>query len=133
MQIGFVVGAIGASYFDLPISWRHRLSMSLACTAAVNPALRIAPTAEVIGPRFTTGLALVGGYPDRPPSILCRQALTWVPRRNLSVGVDGHARCGSGEFIEFPSQWLLIAIFSHCHKFLPVHLGQLFGQILASQ
>ncbi|SFV36704.1 MFS transporter [Hyphomicrobium facile] len=85
VQIGFVVGALGASFFNLPdvVSARTLMSASAALAAAANLALLAAPNAEVaIALRFITGMALAGVY---PPAL--KLISTWFVRgRGLALG-----------------------------------------------
>lgn len=85
VQIGFVVGALGASFFNLPdvVAPRVLMSASAALAAAANLALLVAPSAEVaIVLRFITGLALAGVY---PPAL--KLISTWfVQGRGLALG-----------------------------------------------
>lgn len=85
VQIGFVVGALGASFFNLPdiVAPRILMSASAALAAAANLALLVAPTAETaIALRFITGLALAGVY---PPAL--KLISTWfVQARGLALG-----------------------------------------------
>jgi len=85
VQIGFVVGALGASIFNLPdiIAPRMLMSVSAVLAAAANLGLLIAPSAEVVMfLRFVTGLALAGVY---PPAL--KLISTWfVQGRGLALG-----------------------------------------------
>ncbi len=86
VQIGFVAGALGASFINLPdIVAANKLMASAALAAAVtNMALLAAPDAEVaITLRFLTGVALAGIY---PPAL--KLVSTWfVSGRGLALGV----------------------------------------------
>ncbi|MBS0238717.1 MAG: MFS transporter [Proteobacteria bacterium] len=85
VQIGFVVGALGASIFNLPdiIAPRTLMSVSAVLAAAANVGLLIAPNAETaMFLRFVTGLALAGVY---PPAL--KLISTWfVQGRGLALG-----------------------------------------------
>jgi MFS family permease len=85
VQIGFVVGALGASFFNLPdiVAPRILMSASAALAAAANLALLAAPSAEAaIALRFVTGFALAGVY---PPAL--KLISTWfVQARGLALG-----------------------------------------------
>jgi MFS family permease len=85
VQIGFVVGALGASIFNLPdvIPARVLMATSATLAAAANISLLAAPTADVaIALRFITGVALAGVY---PPAL--KLISTWfVQGRGLALG-----------------------------------------------
>ena len=85
VQIGFVVGALGASFFNLPdiVAPRTLMSISAVLAAAANLGLLIAPNAETaMILRFVTGLALAGVY---PPAL--KLISTWfVQGRGLALG-----------------------------------------------
>ncbi|MBQ0811563.1 YbfB/YjiJ family MFS transporter, partial [Roseovarius sp.] len=65
VQVGFVVGAIGASLVNLPdIISMHRLMTASAVLAALaNAALPFLGPEGAIALRFLTGMALAGVYP----------------------------------------------------------------------
>lgn len=86
VQIGFVVGALGASFFNLPdlVAARTLMSVAAVLAAATNLALLAAPDAQAaIGLRFLTGVALAGIY---PPAL--KLISTWFVRgRGLALGI----------------------------------------------
>lgn len=85
VQIGFVVGALGASLFNLPdvLSARTLMASSALIAASANLALLVAPDANTaIALRFITGIALAGIY---PPAL--KLISTWfVKGRGLALG-----------------------------------------------
>lgn len=85
VQIGFVVGALGASLFNLPdvLSARSLMASSAVLAATANLALLVAPDANTaIALRFITGVALAGIY---PPAL--KLISTWfVKGRGLALG-----------------------------------------------
>ncbi|WP_439543470.1 MFS transporter [Hyphomicrobium sp.] len=85
VQIGFVVGALGASLFNLPdvLSARTLMASSALVAASANLALLVAPDANTaIALRFITGVALAGIY---PPAL--KLISTWfVKGRGLALG-----------------------------------------------
>lgn len=85
VQIGFVVGALGSSIFNLPdiVSARVLMAASATLAAIANLALLIAPSGETaIALRFITGVALAGVY---PPAL--KLISTWFVRdRGLALG-----------------------------------------------
>lgn len=86
VQIGFVVGALGASFFNLPdiIEARTLMAVSAILAAAANLALLVAPSGEIaIALRFITGVALAGIY---PPAL--KVISTWfIHGRGLALGI----------------------------------------------
>ncbi|MEQ5870749.1 MFS transporter [Sagittula sp. NFXS13] len=84
VQLGFVVGAVGASLVNLPdILPMHRLMTGAALLAASSNAalLVVGPDTAVIA-RFVTGVALAGVY---PPAL--KLMATWfVKGRGLALG-----------------------------------------------
>lgn len=85
VQIGFVVGALGSSIFNLPdmMSARSLMAISAALAAVANATLLVVPSAEAaIVVRFMTGVALAGVY---PPAL--KLIATWFVRgRGLALG-----------------------------------------------
>ncbi|KIX16278.1 MFS transporter [Paracoccus sp. 228] len=84
VQLGFVVGALGASLVNLPdIMPMHRLMTGAAVLAALsNAALLVAGPDSAVLARFVTGLALAGVY---PPAL--KLMATWfVKGRGLALG-----------------------------------------------
>ncbi|MDD9709811.1 MULTISPECIES: MFS transporter [Rhodobacterales] len=84
VQVGFVVGAIGASLVNLPdIISMHRLMTASAVLAALaNAALPFLGPEGAIALRFLTGMALAGVY---PPAL--KLMATWfVQGRGLALG-----------------------------------------------
>lgn len=85
VQIGFVVGALGASIFNLPdiISARVLMATSATLAALANLALLAASSGDAaIVLRFITGVALAGVY---PPAL--KLISTWFVRdRGLALG-----------------------------------------------
>ncbi|WP_246274681.1 MFS transporter [Hyphomicrobium sulfonivorans] len=86
VQIGFVVGALGASLLNIPdiVPARWLMAISACLAAAANLALLIAPSGEVaIALRFVTGIALAGIY---PPAL--KVISTWfLHGRGLALGI----------------------------------------------
>ena len=86
VQIGFVAGALGASFFNLPdlISARVLMAASAILAASMNLGLLVAGNADVaIVLRFLTGVALAGIY---PPAL--KLVSTWFVRgRGLALGI----------------------------------------------
>ena len=86
VQIGFVAGALGASFFNLPdvIAARTLMAVSAVLAASMNLALLVAPDADAaIALRFLTGVALAGIY---PPAL--KLVSTWFVRgRGLALGI----------------------------------------------
>lgn len=86
VQIGFVAGALGASFFNLPdlIAARTLMAVSAVLAALMNLALLVASDAEsAIVLRFLTGVALAGIY---PPAL--KLVSTWFVRgRGLALGI----------------------------------------------
>lgn len=85
VQIGFVVGALGASLFNIPdiFSARSLMATSALLAAAANLALLATDDANTaIALRFITGVALAGIY---PPAL--KLISTWfVKGRGLALG-----------------------------------------------
>lgn len=84
VQLGFVVGALGASLVNLPdIMPMHRLMTGAAVLAALsNAALLVAGPDSAVLARFVTGVALAGVY---PPAL--KLMATWfVKGRGLALG-----------------------------------------------
>lgn len=95
VQIGFVIGALGASFFNLPDLIRmNRLMAASALLAALsNAAMLLEPgPAGAIVCRIVTGFALAGVY---PPAL--KLVSTWfVSGRGLALaGVIGAITAGS--------------------------------------
>lgn len=86
VQIGFVVGALGASLVNLPdvLAARTLMATAAAIAAIANILLLVAPSAEAaIALRFLTGVALAGIY---PPAL--KLISTWfVSGRGLALGI----------------------------------------------
>lgn len=86
VQIGFVAGALGASFINLPdvVAARKLMACAAVLAAGTNLALLVAPNAEVaITLRFLTGVALAGIY---PPAL--KLISTWfVSGRGLALGI----------------------------------------------
>lgn len=86
VQIGFVVGALGSSLFNIPdiVPARSLMAASACVAAAANLALLVAPSGEAaIAFRFVTGIALAGIY---PPAL--KVISTWfVKGRGLALGM----------------------------------------------
>lgn len=86
VQIGFVAGALGASFVNLPdlVAARTLMATSAAIAAGANLLLLAAPSAEAaIALRFLTGVALAGIY---PPAL--KLISTWFIRgRGLALGI----------------------------------------------
>lgn len=86
VQVGFVVGALTASFFNLPdiVSARALMSSAAFIAAIANLALLLGPSAEgAIALRFITGVALAGVY---PPAL--KLISTWfVKGRGLAFGL----------------------------------------------
>lgn len=86
VQVGFVIGALAASFFNLPdiVSARVLMSTSAFLAAAANLSLLLGPSAEgAIALRFITGVALAGVY---PPAL--KLISTWfVKGRGLAFGL----------------------------------------------
>lgn len=85
VQLGFVVGAVGASFVNLPDIVRMSRLMAISGTIAAlaNAALLLEPGAEMaVLARFVTGIALAGVY---PPAL--KLMATWFVRgRGLALG-----------------------------------------------
>lgn len=85
VQIGFVVGALGASFFNLPdiLSARALMGGAALLAASANLALLVAPSVDVaLVLRFITGVAIAGIY---PPAL--KLISTWfVHGRGLALG-----------------------------------------------
>lgn len=85
VQLGFVVGALALSFFNLPDIAPLRLLMGIAAAlaAAFNLGLLVAPSAGwAIILRLLTGIALAGVY---PPAL--KLVATWFVRgRGLAMG-----------------------------------------------
>lgn len=95
VQIGFVIGALMASLFNLPDLIRmHRLMAASAALAALSNAVLLLEPAPVVAVlcRMATGLALAGVY---PPAL--KLVSTWfVTGRGLAfAGVIGAITAGS--------------------------------------
>lgn len=95
VQIGFVIGALLASLFNLPDLIRmHRLMAASAALAALSNAVLLLEPAPVVAVlcRMATGLALAGVY---PPAL--KLVSTWfVTGRGLAfAGVIGAITAGS--------------------------------------
>ncbi|MEM1128986.1 MAG: MFS transporter [Pseudomonadota bacterium] len=85
VQIGFVVGAIGSSFINLPdiVPMPRLIAVSALVAAGANAFLLVAPSSETaIAARFVTGLALAGVY---PPAV--KLIATWFRTgRGLALG-----------------------------------------------
>lgn len=85
VQIGFVTGAVGSSFVNLPdlVQMNRLMAASAVLAAAANAILLIEPGfATAILARFVTGLALAGVY---PPAL--KLVSTWFVRgRGLALG-----------------------------------------------
>ena len=106
VQFGFVIGALGLSFVNLPDIVPLRLLMAGAAglAAVANAALLVAPSAGwAMALRIVTGIALAGVY---PPAL--KLVATWFQRgRGLAMGcVIGGLTLGSA----FPH--LLRALFA---------------------
>jgi MFS family permease len=86
VQLGFVVGALGASLVSLPdlVPLRGLMGVSCVIAAAANLGLLWAPgTGTLLAERFATGVALAGIY---PPAL--KLISTWFVRgRGLALGL----------------------------------------------
>lgn len=84
VQLGFVLGAVGASLFNLPdiVEMKRLMTVSALLAALANSALLfVDPTGAIIA-RFVTGIALAGVY---PPAL--KLMATWfVKGRGLALG-----------------------------------------------
>lgn len=84
VQLGFVVGALGASLVNLPDIVRMNRLMTVAAliAALANAALLVTGPTGAIVARFVTGIALAGVY---PPAL--KLMATWfVKGRGLALG-----------------------------------------------
>lgn len=85
VQIGFVLGALGSSFLNLPdvVAARVLMATSALLAAIANLMLLVAPSGEIaIAMRFVTGMALAGIY---PPAL--KLIATWFIRdRGLALG-----------------------------------------------
>lgn len=85
VQLGFVVGALSASFFNLPDIFRMNrlIAFSSLLAAAANASLLLDPSPSLsILARFVTGVALAGVY---PPAL--KLMATWfVKGRGLALG-----------------------------------------------
>ena len=85
VQLGFVVGAVGASLVNLPdlVRMSRLMAVSSAIAALANAALLLGPGPEMaVLARFVTGIALAGVY---PPAL--KLMATWFVRgRGLALG-----------------------------------------------
>ncbi len=85
VQLGFVVGAVGASFVNLPdiVALSRLMAVSAVLAALSNATLLLDPgAAGAILARFVTGVALAGVY---PPAI--KLMATWFTRgRGLALG-----------------------------------------------
>lgn len=117
VQIGFVVGALFASLFNLPDIMRLNRLMAgaSACAAVANSFLLLEPgLAGAFACRFATGMALAGVYPSA-----VKLVATWfLGSRGLALGaVVGALTLGSSLphlFRAFAAQlnWQLVIGFS---------------------
>ncbi|PTX03345.1 MFS transporter [Pararhodobacter aggregans] len=85
VQLGFVVGAIGASLVNLPdiVPMPRLMAVSAVLAAASNAALLVVGPDGAILARFVTGVALAGVY---PPAM--KLMATWFVRgRGLALGL----------------------------------------------
>lgn len=86
VQIGFVIGAVAASFVNLPdiVPLRRLMAISALAAAAANAALLVADgPMSAIAARIVTGIALAGVY---PPSM--KLISTWFRRgRGLALGI----------------------------------------------
>ena len=85
VQLGFVVGAVGASLVNLPdlVRMNRLMAISSAVAALANASLLLEPgPGWAIAARFVTGVALAGVY---PPAL--KLMATWfVKGRGLALG-----------------------------------------------
>lgn len=85
VQLGFVLGAVGASFVNLPdlVRMNRLMAISSAVAALANASLLLQPGPELaIAARFVTGIALAGVY---PPAL--KLMATWfVKGRGLALG-----------------------------------------------
>jgi MFS family permease len=85
VQLGFVVGAVGASFVNLPdlVRMNRLMAVAAALAALANAALLLEPgPGWAIVARFVTGVALAGVY---PPAL--KLMATWfVKGRGLALG-----------------------------------------------
>ncbi|MBL4918551.1 MFS transporter [Szabonella alba] len=84
VQVGFVVGAIGASLINLPdrVAMHRLMTASALLAALANSALLFTGPEGAIAARFLTGMALAGVY---PPAL--KLMATWfVQGRGLALG-----------------------------------------------
>lgn len=96
VQIGFVVGALGSSFLNIPdiVAPRKLMAWGALLTAGLNLCLLLVETAALgIALRFLTGVVLAAVY---PPAM--KLATTWfVKGRGLALGlVIGALTIGSG-------------------------------------
>lgn len=85
VQVGFVIGALGASLFNIPD--RVPLNRLMACSALLasvsNGLLLLDPGPAAIGLRLVTGIALAGVYPSA-----IKLMATWFERgRGMVLGL----------------------------------------------
>ncbi|MBE9637081.1 MFS transporter [Salipiger mangrovisoli] len=84
VQLGFVVGAVGASLINLPdlIPMQRLMTVAAVLAALANLALLVSSPGGAIAARFVTGVALAGVY---PPAL--KLMATWfVKGRGLALG-----------------------------------------------
>ena len=84
VQIGFVVGAVGASLINLPdlVRMERLIAWASLLAAAANATLLVTGPTGAIAARFITGIALAGVY---PPAL--KLMATWFLRgRGLALG-----------------------------------------------
>lgn len=85
VQLGFVVGALGASFVNLPdiVRMNRLMAISSVAAACANAGLLLEPgPAGAVALRFLTGVALAGVY----PSALKLMATWFVAGRGLALG-----------------------------------------------
>lgn len=85
VQIGFVIGALGASLFNLPdrVPLNLLMAASALLAAASNVLLLLDPGPAALGLRLLTGIALAGVYPSA-----IKLMATWFERgRGMVLGL----------------------------------------------
>jgi MFS family permease len=133
VQIGFVVGALGASLLNLPdvMPARTLMTMAAALAALSNEVLLIAPSASTaIVARFLTGVALAGVY---PPAL--KLISTWFVRgRGLALGcVIGALTIGSAfphllKAITTTLDWRLVVVATSTMTLIVAILMAMFAE-----
>jgi MFS family permease len=85
VQIGFVIGALGASLFNIPdrVPLNRLMAASALLAAASNGLLLLDPGPAALGLRLLTGIALAGVYPSA-----VKLMATWFERgRGMVLGL----------------------------------------------